>query len=49
MRKIINFKSIFEKLLAKHEFEYIPEIWQGHINDFSGFKTALKNLRNLGW
>ena len=45
----INFKSIFENSLANHEFEYIPEIWQGHINDFSGFKTALKNLRNLGW
>ncbi len=45
----INFKSVFDKLLVDHEFEYIPEIWQGHVNNFNGFKIALKNLRNLGW
>lgn len=45
----VNFKSIYENSLSKHAFEYIPEIWQGHIDNFSGFKLALSNLRKLGW
>ena len=45
----INFKNIFDNLLNQHTFEYIPEIWQGHIDQFCGFKKALSNLRKLGW
>jgi len=45
----INFKDIFDNFLTNKDFEYIPEIWQGHVNDFYGFKNALSKLKQLGW
>lgn len=45
----INFKDLFSKFLTDRNVEYIPEIWQGHTDSFQPFKTALSNLRYLGW
>tara|TARA_S200000501_G_scaffold371649_1_gene415174 strand:- start:3036 stop:5294 length:2259 start_codon:yes stop_codon:yes gene_type:complete len=45
----INFKSLYSNLLADKKFQYIPEIWQGHVDNFSGFKLALQKLRQLDW
>lgn len=45
----INFKDLYTTFLSNKKIEYIPEIWQGHIDSFQPFKTALSRLRNLGW
>ena len=45
----IDFRKIIERQLKGHEYEYIPEIWEGHLNKFEGFKVALKKLQLAGW
>ena len=45
----IDFKNLYETFLSRKKIEYIPEIWNGHIEAFQPFKTALFRLRNLGW
>jgi N-acetylneuraminate synthase len=45
----INFKSLYSEILVDEKFQFIPEIWQGHIDNFEGFKLALQKLRHLGW
>ena len=45
----INFKKLLDNSLEGYKYEYIPEIWEGHLNQFSGFKVALKKLQLAGW
>jgi sialic acid synthase SpsE/endonuclease IV len=42
----VDFKSLKNTFSVIKNLEYIPEIWQGHVNNFSGFKKALITLNN---
>ena len=39
----INFKEFF-KLAKNNNASFIPEIWNGHLDDGKGFKKALEKL-----
>lgn len=36
-----------KKYLNNKDYFWIPEVWNGHLDNFSGFKTALKKLNQL--
>lgn len=35
------------KYLDNKKYNWIPEVWNGHLDDFSGFKKALKKLNQI--
>lgn len=39
----IDFKRL-KKYLNSNKYKWIPEVWNGHLDNFSGFKTALITL-----
>jgi N-acetylneuraminate synthase len=42
----INFKKIKDIFMNKNSY-YIPEVWNGHLNDFQGFIVALNKINIL--
>ena len=42
----IEFDRI-SNLFKQKSAQYIPEVWNGHLDNFKGFKEALKKLENL--
>ena len=40
------FKLIKDKETFKKQFSFIPEVWQGHLNDAEGFKLAINRIGN---
>ncbi len=40
------FKLIKDKETFKKEFSFIPEVWQGHLNNAEGFKLAINRIGN---
>ena len=45
---LIDFKYV-QKIFSNKNMRYIPEIWQGHLEDGKGFWKALTKLNSLGW
>lgn len=44
----INFKNVLDILdHVNNNIPFIPEVWQGHINEGMGFWEALENIENL--
>tara|TARA_B100000989_G_scaffold298918_1_gene291032 strand:+ start:4670 stop:6916 length:2247 start_codon:yes stop_codon:yes gene_type:complete len=47
---IIDFRKILKLIkLKKNSVEFIPEIWNGHLNNSEGFRIALDRLSEHGW
>jgi len=44
----IDFKYV-QKIFSQKKMRYIPEIWQGHLDQGKGFWKALSQLNKLGW
>ena len=46
----INFVKLRDILFdaSKSEPVIVPEVWEGHLDNFGGFKIASKKLRDLG-
>ena len=42
----IDFKSFFN-LVKNLNINFVPEIWNGHLDDGEGFKTAMRNLNKI--
>ena len=42
----IDFKRL-KKFFNNKKYKWIPEVWNGHLDNFSGFKTALKSLNKV--
>lgn len=46
----IDFKKILRLIKSKKNHpEFIPEIWNGHLNNYEGFRIALDRLSEQGW
>ena len=47
---VLDFKKILRLIKSKkNQPEFIPEIWNGHLNNYEGFKIALEKLSEYGW
>jgi sialic acid synthase SpsE/sugar phosphate isomerase/epimerase len=47
---ILDFKKILKLIKSKNnQPEFIPEIWNGHLNNYEGFRIALDRLSEYGW
>ena len=42
----INFKRL-QKYLTSKDYLWIPEIWNGHLDHFEGFRKGLKALDSI--
>ena len=49
---VIDFRKMLKLISQKNKndcVEFIPEIWNGHLNNGEGFKVALDRLSEQGW
>ena len=42
----IDFKMFF-KLIKNLNVNFVPEIWNGHLDNGQGFKTAMQNIQKI--